>query len=102
MSIDIASPGASAAALRNALRLDLGDGSVSLKDFGAVGDGATDNAAALLAFGTWAKAESAAGRGVYLQVPPGYYKFNHANCQDFLANIRTLVIDGHIRRKRRL
>ena len=46
-----------------------------VRDFLAVGDGATDNAAALRAFNLAAKAEDAAGRGVVLRGPLEYIPF---------------------------
>ncbi len=95
MAIDIAAPGGSAAGLRSAIRASLGDGVVNLKDFGAVGDGAMNNAAALNAFGTYARAESTAGRGVDLHVPPGTYNFNHSQCQSWLQNIKKLRLRGY-------
>ena len=64
-------------------------------DFHAIGDGLTDNAAALKAFNAAARAESAAGRGVVLNVPPGVYNFNHAGCLGFLLGISSLTIYGH-------
>jgi hypothetical protein len=69
-------------------------GSVNFARFGGVGDGNTDNAVAWMAFNTWAKAESAAGRAVLLEVAPGVYNFNHKNCQNYLMGIRKLHIRG--------
>ncbi|MDF2116062.1 hypothetical protein PY365_10795 [Roseiarcaceae bacterium H3SJ34-1] len=66
-----------------------------VRDFGAVGDGATDNAEALKSFNAAAQKESTAGRGVVLNVPPGVYNFNHARCFGFLLGIRHLAIYGH-------
>ena len=63
--------------------------------FGGKGDGVTDNAPMLMAFNTWAKAESAAGRAVFLDVPPGTYNFNHKYCQNYLQGIRKLYMRGY-------
>ena len=72
-----------------------GAGPVNFVDmFGAVGDGSTDNAPMWMAFNTYAKAESDAGRAVELYIPPGTYNYNHSLCQGFLFNIKKLVIDG--------
>jgi hypothetical protein len=49
----------------------------------------------LMAFNTWAKAESAAGRAVFLDVPPGTYNFNHKYCQNYLQGIRKLYMRGY-------
>ena len=77
----------------------------SLASFGAVGDGVleqptrfepvtiisgTDNSTALNKFGEWARAQSAAGLGVNVAVPPGTYLFDHSKCQGFLLNIKQL------------
>jgi len=72
---------------------------VSLLDFGARGDGlpanSPVNSAALNAFGTWARAESAAGRAVHVVVPPGTYHFDYLLALDCFKGIRTLVFTGH-------
>lgn len=43
---------------------------VSIKDFGAKGDGVTNDTAAFLAFNAWAVTQTT---GVYLLIPPGHY-----------------------------
>lgn len=49
---------------------DVNSESVSVKDFGAKGDGSTDDTAAIQACFTWAASQS---RGVTVKVPPGSY-----------------------------
>lgn len=66
-----------------------------VRDFRAVGNGATDNAEALKAFNAAAQRESLAGRGVILHVPSGTYNFNHARCYGFLLGIRKLAVYGY-------
>ncbi|MDQ3024268.1 MAG: hypothetical protein M3R04_07810, partial [bacterium] len=95
MTIDIAAPGVNTAGLRTALQSLLLTTVVSFKDFGAVGNGSTNNAAALNAFSTYAVAESAAGRGVVLHVAPGVYLYDHSQCQSWLYNIRRLHMRGY-------
>ena len=86
-------------------------GKVNITWWGAIADGVvvspipfgsptsitftTDNAVALKNFGVWARAQSAAGLPVVVEVtPPGpgfnAYCFNHLNCQFFLCNIKYL------------
>lgn len=64
-------------------------------DFGAVGDGATDNSNAWNLFNAFARIESTAGRGVTLVIPPGTYNFDHSLCQGFLYGIKKLHIIGY-------
>jgi hypothetical protein len=71
----------------------------TLLDFGALADGslasAATNSAALNAFGTWARAESKAGRVVHVTAPPGTYYFEYELAIDCFKGISTLVFSGH-------
>jgi hypothetical protein len=64
------------------------------RDFGAKGDGRTDNSAAWLRFNDYAKARSNNGYKVVLDVPPGTYLHDHHACFGFLTNIKWLHIRG--------
>lgn len=68
---------------------------VAFSTFGGVGNGSTDNSSAWNAFATFARAESAAGRGVSLFIAPGTYNYDHSLCQGFLQNIKQLYICGY-------
>ena len=71
----------------------------NLLTFGAVANGGAGssaaNAAALNAFGTWARAESKAGRAVHVVVPPGEYHYDYGLAVDCLKGISRLVFSGH-------
>jgi hypothetical protein len=64
-------------------------------DFGAVGDGVTDNSEAFAKFGTAARSISATGNAVQLFMPPGQYQYNAKACFGFLFNIRQLEISAY-------
>ena len=72
---------------------------VSLLDFGALADGLSAsspiNSAALNAFGTWARAESKAGRAVQVTAPPGTYYFDYAVAEHCFQGISELVFSGY-------
>lgn len=69
-----------------------------VEDFGAVGDGATDNVTAMLAFNAFARAQSAAGKRVELYIPPGTYNYDGGSTSKpylWLNQIRKLRIVGY-------
>ena len=68
---------------------------VSFSRFGAVGDGSTDNSAAWVAFGNYARAETAAGRGVTLYVATGTYNYDGGIAWSALFGISKLVIEAY-------
>ena len=72
-----------------------GAGTVSFTSFGAVGDGATDNSGAWNAFNTFARAESTAGRGVNLVIPPGTYNYDGSLCNNYFYGIKKLHVIGY-------
>jgi hypothetical protein len=59
-------------------------------DFGAVGDGVTDDSPAFLNFQTYAKAQT---NGVVLVIPPGVY--NNPTANAFYTGIKNLTILGY-------
>ena len=69
------------------------DECVSLTDFHVSSD--VDHTATWSRFGVWAKAQSVAGKGVELVLPPGLYTFNHKTCWGALYGIRKLRIIGY-------
>jgi hypothetical protein len=71
------------------------DGLVNFGWWGAIGDGATDNAPAWSGFGTWAQAQSAAGFGVDLFVEPGVYHYDNNLCWGALINIQRFYLKGY-------
>ena len=72
-----------------------GAGTVSFTSFGAVGDGATDNSGAWNAFNTFARAESTAGRGVNLVIPPGTFNYDGGAGNNFFIGIKKLHVIGY-------
>src|SRR5437764_5511243 len=66
------------------------------RQFGARGDGTTDNPTAFNRFSVWAKAQSAAGFGVRLELTPhATYNFDHSLCQGCFYNIRKFHLIGN-------
>ena len=73
-----------------------GSGTLDLvTDFGAVGDGVTDNSEAFKKFGHAARTLSTAGKAVRLNIPPGQYQYNAKSCFGFLFDIRELHVVGY-------
>jgi len=68
---------------------------IGFAQFGGVGDGSFDNSAALSSFGSYARAESAAGRGVELHCSPGVYDFDGTTHPGTLFDIQRLRIVGY-------
>jgi hypothetical protein len=68
---------------------------IGFAQFGGVGDGSFDNAPALNSFGTYARTESAAGRGIELHVSPGVYNFDGTTHPGTLFDIKKLRIVGY-------
>ena len=71
----------------------------NLQKFGVVANrpasSSAATSAALNAFGTWARAESAAGRAVHVTAPPGIYYFDQGVATDCFKGISTLVFSAH-------
>ena len=65
---------------------------VSFRDFGG-GPEVADNSTALMAFNTYARAESVAGRAVVIRSEPGIHNFDHSLCLGYLHGISKLYWD---------
>ncbi len=78
----------------------LGGGVVSVTDFGAVGDGVTDDTAAFNAAFAWLRTTKVVGEPIYagsLKIPPGVYKCEDSiNATDLRGGSWSVEADGAV------